>query len=112
MSSLDLSHHPHRRLNALTGEWVLVSPHRTARPWQGQIEHAAIDVVPAHDPACYMCPGNTRASGARNPRYTSTFAFTNDFAALEPDTPRDLYDYSGLLVAEGEPGICRVVCFS
>lgn len=112
MSALDLRHHPHRRLNALTGEWVLVSPHRTARPWQGQVEPQPGDPVPAYDAGCYMCPGNTRATGARNPRYTTTFAFTNDFSALLPDTPREDYEAGGLLRAQGEPGVCRVLCFS
>jgi UDPglucose--hexose-1-phosphate uridylyltransferase len=108
----DWKQDPHRRLNPLTGEWVLVSPHRTQRPWQGQVEETARTAQPEYDPSCYLCPGNERAGGARNPRYTSTFVFDNDFAALRPDTPPDRFDESGLLVAQGEPGICRVVCFS
>ena len=108
----DWKQDPHRRLNPLTGEWVLVSPHRTQRPWQGQVEEAARAAQPEYDPTCYLCPGNERAGGARNPRYTSTFVFDNDFAALRPDTPPDRFDEDGLLVAQGEPGICRVVCFS
>ena len=108
----DWKQDPHRRLNPLTGEWVLVSPHRTQRPWQGQVEETDHTAQPEYDPSCYLCPGNERAGGARNPRYTSTFVFDNDFAALRPDTPPDRFDEKGLLVAQGEPGICRVVCFS
>jgi UDPglucose--hexose-1-phosphate uridylyltransferase len=112
MNTLDFAQHPHRRLNLLTGEWVLVSPHRTARPWQGQVEEAAGSTTPSYDPSCYMCPGNTRANGVKNPDYQTTFAFTNDFSALLPDTPREAQEQAGLLRAEGEPGICRVLCFS
>ena len=76
---------PHRRRNALTGEWVLVSPHRMQRPWQGQVEQRAVDRRPAYDPTCYLCPTNVRAGNARNPDYTGAFAFDNDFPALKPD---------------------------
>ena len=79
--------HPHRRFNALTGDWILVSPHRTKRPWQGQVERPPQETRPAYDPTCYLCSGNERAGGKRNPDYTSTFVFTNDFAALLPDSP-------------------------
>jgi len=103
---------PHRRLNALTGDWVLVSPHRTARPWQGQVEDVAPEHRPAYDPACYLCPGNDRAGGAHTPDYTATYVFDNDFAALKPDTAAERVEDDGLLVAESERGICRVVCFS
>jgi UDPglucose--hexose-1-phosphate uridylyltransferase len=103
---------PHRRFNPLTREWVLVSPHRTDRPWQGQVETGAGEPQPEYDPQCYLCPGNPRAGGARNPPYESTFVFDNDFAALKPDTPLDRFEREGLLIAESEPGICRVVCFS
>jgi UDPglucose--hexose-1-phosphate uridylyltransferase len=109
---LDWTRDPHRRFNPLTREWVLVSPHRTKRPWQGQVEEAAAEAQPVYDPSCYLCPGNARAGGARNPAYQSTFVFDNDFAALKPDTPAQCTDEHGLLIAEGEPGICRVVCFS
>jgi UDPglucose--hexose-1-phosphate uridylyltransferase len=102
----------HRRLNRLTGEWVLVSPHRTARPWQGQVEEVTTAQRPAYDPACYLCPDTERAGGARTPRYGSTYVFDNDFAALAPDTPPEEADRKGLLVAQSERGICRVVCFS
>jgi UDPglucose--hexose-1-phosphate uridylyltransferase len=102
----------HRRLNRLTGEWLLVSPHRTARPWQGQVEEEVDEVRPSYDPACYLCPGNERAGGLLTPRYESTYVFDNDFAALTPDTPVHQVDVEGLLVAQSERGICRVVCFS
>jgi UDPglucose--hexose-1-phosphate uridylyltransferase len=104
---------PHRRRNALTGEWILVSPQRTQRPWQGEATapHARL-AIPAYDPTCYLCPGNSRAGGARNPNYERTFVFENDYAALMPDTPAASSDDGGLLVAQAESGICRVVCFS
>jgi UDPglucose--hexose-1-phosphate uridylyltransferase len=108
----DWKQDPHRRFNPLTREWVLVSPHRTQRPWQGQVEAGPASTQPEYDPKCYLCPGNSRAGGVRNPRYSSTFVFDNDFAALKPDTPLDRFESDGLLVAETEPGICRVVCFS
>ncbi len=108
----DLARHPHRRLNQLTQEWVLVSPHRTQRPWQGQLEGTAPKKLPEYDPDCYLCPGNSRAGGVKNPEYSSTFVFDNDFPALLPNTPSETFAREGLLVAEGEPGICRVVCFS
>jgi UDPglucose--hexose-1-phosphate uridylyltransferase len=105
--------HPHRRYNPLTQEWVLVSPHRTKRPWQGQVEQPAPDERPAYDPTCYLCPGNTRAGGLVNPRYEHTFVFTNDFAALLPDTPPgELVAAGGLVYASAERGTSRVVCFS
>ena len=90
---------PHRRENPLSGEWVLVSPQRMERPWQGQLEKTSPASLPAHDPMCFLCPGNLRAGGARNPAYEKTFVFTNDFPALLPD-------------GEGERGTCRVVCYS
>ncbi len=103
---------PHRRYNPLIGEWILVSPHRTERPWQGQTEEVAPDDRPTHDPSCYLCPGNKRASGEVNPQYSSTNVFVNDFSSLLPDIPEGKVDEGGLLVAESERGICRVICFS
>jgi UDPglucose--hexose-1-phosphate uridylyltransferase len=104
---------PHRRLNLLTGEWVLVSPQRMQRPWLGQIETPPREMRPAYDPDCYLCPGNTRAGGQRNPHYDSTFVFDNDFAALLPTSPASAPQIeSGLLRALPERGICRVICFS
>ena len=103
---------PHRRYNPLLDEWVLCSPHRLQRPWQGQVEDEAPETRPAYDPSCYLCPGNLRANGERNPRYTATFAFDNDFAALLPDSPIAPVNEDGLLVAEPATGRCRVLCFS
>jgi UDPglucose--hexose-1-phosphate uridylyltransferase len=109
---LNLKEHPHRRYNPLTREWLLVSPHRTQRPWQGQVEKVAAEEIPRYDPACYMCPGNARVGGERNPEYAQTFVFTNDFSALKEDVPAGAWDEGGLLVAASERGICRVLCFS
>lgn len=107
------STHPHRRLNALTGDWVLVSPQRTERPWQGQVEDVPPDALPEHDPGCYLCPGNARAGGVRNPEYDGTFVFDNDFPALVPLASQSrTSDANGLVLAEAVSGICRVVCFS
>jgi len=104
---------PHRRFNPLTREWVLVSPHRARRPWQGQVEKTPAEERPTYDPACYLCPGNERAGGIRNPDYTSTFAFDNDFAAiLPPDDSQLPAAGHPLFQAETVAGICRVVCFS
>jgi UDPglucose--hexose-1-phosphate uridylyltransferase len=104
---------PHRRWNPLKRDWVVVSPHRTQRPWQGQTEDTATPPTLAYDPACYLCPGNTRAGGHHTPQYTGTYVFENDFAALIPDTPAATLDIhsAGLIRAETERGLCRVLCF-
>jgi UDPglucose--hexose-1-phosphate uridylyltransferase len=103
---------PHRRYNPLLDEWVLCSPHRLERPWQGQVEDEPGETRPEYDPSCYLCPGNVRANGQRNPAYTSTFAFENDFPALLPEGAAGQRDETGLLVAEPAGGRCRVICFS
>lgn len=111
-SVFDLTEHPHRRFNPFTKEWVLVSPHRTKRPWQGQVEKVPPAQRPAYDPACYLCPGNQRAGGHTNPAYEGTFVFRNDFSALLDDTPPGAAQPHPLMSAESVSGICRVVCFS
>ena len=108
----DPTEHPHRRRNLLTGEWILVSPHRMKRPWQGQTETAAPLALPQYDPSCYLCPGNERAGGLINPSYTHTFVFENDFAALRADTPDGTIQTNRFFQSQAETGICRVVCFS
>jgi UDPglucose--hexose-1-phosphate uridylyltransferase len=99
-------------LNPLTGEWVLVSPHRTQRPWQGQVEHPKTEEKPSYDPNCYLCPGNARAGGMRNPKYSSTFVFDNDYPAMLPNATGTSQNVEDLIVAEPERGICRVGCFT
>jgi UDPglucose--hexose-1-phosphate uridylyltransferase len=106
-----VSSRPHRRYNPLTDEWVLVSAGRSSRPWQGDRVKPTRENLPAFDPACYLCPGATRSGGEVNPRYATTFTFTNDFAALEPDAPTEGVT-DGLLIAGGERGTCRVVCYT
>jgi UDPglucose--hexose-1-phosphate uridylyltransferase len=107
----ELNNTPHRRYNILTGEWILVSPHRTKRPWQGKTEEHMEVKTQTHDPSCYLCPGNTRAGGDTNPEYKEPYAFINDFSSLLPDLP-EIDFKNGLLQAESEKGICKVVCFS
>lgn len=102
----NLKEHPHRRYNPLIREWILVSPHRAERPWQGQVEERPGKEHPPYDPGCYLCPGNERAGGVRNRLYANTFVFENDFAALLPNTPDGRVNKEGLLIAQSERGIC------
>ena len=111
MSNTNLQDYSHKRFNILTGEWVLVSPHRAKRPWQGQNEAVNNEKRPSYDESCYLCPGNTRINGEVNPEYTDVFVFTNDFAALQNDSPTFNVN-DGLLKAQSETGICKVICFS
>jgi UDPglucose--hexose-1-phosphate uridylyltransferase len=111
MSNTSLQDYSHKRYNILTGEWVLVSPHRAKRPWQGQNEAVNNEKRPSYDESCYLCPGNTRINGEVNPEYTDVFVFTNDFAALQNDSPTFNVN-DGLLKAQSETGICKVICFS
>ena len=107
----NLQDYSHKRFNILTGEWVLVSPHRAKRPWQGQNEEISNEKRPTHDPNCYLCSGNTRVNGEKNPKYNDVLVFTNDFAALQTTSPKFAVN-EGLLKAESEQGICKVICFS
>ena len=106
---------PHRRYNPLTGEWVLVSPHRMKRPWQGRVEEPALEQLPEYDSDCYLCPGNTRAEGKANPEYSGTYVFENDFPALLdlPNGKKEpVDDQKALFRSEKIRGISRVICFS
>ena len=107
----DLQDFSHKRYNILTGEWVLVSPHRAKRPWQGQNETVNNEVRPSYDENCYLCAGNKRINGEINPKYDDVFVFTNDFAALQTDSKAFKVE-DGLLKAQSEQGICKVMCFS
>ncbi|MDO4434082.1 MAG: UDP-glucose--hexose-1-phosphate uridylyltransferase [Alysiella sp.] len=104
--------HPHRRYNPLTEQWILVSPHRAKRPWQGQQETADTEQKPSYDPSCYLCPRNTRINGEKNPDYSGPYVFTNDFSALLPDTPEYKNHDNPLFQLESVRGVSRVICFS
>src|SRR5436190_1174398 len=112
MSFAELNRIPHRRSNPLLREWVLVSPHRMQRPWQGKVEKLARPPAASFDSNCYLCPGNKRAGGAQTPRYTETYVFDNDYPAMMPEVAALQFDSGGLLVGKAEQGICRVMCFS
>jgi UDPglucose--hexose-1-phosphate uridylyltransferase len=111
MKNTNLQDYSHKRFNILTGEWVLVSPHRAKRPWQGQNEEISKVQRPTYDERCYLCATNTRINGEINPDYKDVFVFTNDFAALQKDSPSFSVN-DGLLKAQSETGICKVICFS
>lgn len=108
---MSLADFPHRRRNLLTGEWLLVSPHRAKRPWQGEAAPPAPPPAPAHDPACHLCPANTRATGEANPDYSGTFVFQNDFAALLDEGGQD-DGAASLFETRPATGEARVICFA
>jgi len=112
MKQFELNNQPHRRKNILTGEWVLVSPHRTKRPWKGDVTKPNTEIKRKYEPDCYLCPGNKRANGEYNPDYKSTYVFTNDYPSLLKSVQNKKLNQKDLLIAEGESGICRVVNFS
>lgn len=109
MKPLDI---PHRRYNPLLDEWILISPHRAKRPWKGAVETVPTETVPAHDPTCYLCPGNTRSSGQTNPDYTGTYVFINDFQAIHEHDQTVSEKIDDLFLTQSVTGACRVMCFS
>ena len=110
--TFDFNEHSHIRQNPLTGDWIMVSPHRTKRPWQGKTEDIVTDSRPEYDPTGYLCAGNPRMNGEVNPKYSDTYVFQNDFAALQSDVPAGGIKKDNLLIAESVKGECRVICFS
>ena len=112
MDASIFDNYPHKRYNPLINSWVLVSPHRTKRPWQGQVEKTITDVRPAHDPTCYLCANNMRSNGEQNPDYPDVFSFTNDFSALLEEVPTVNNDSDELFKSKTERGLCKVICFS
>jgi UDPglucose--hexose-1-phosphate uridylyltransferase len=108
----DFKEHSHTRKNILTGDWILVSPHRTKRPWQGKVEDLVSDERPKYDEKCYLCPTNTRSDGSTNPDYKHAYSFVNDFSALLEKTPIGDVNENDLLIAKSESGVCKVICFS
>jgi UDPglucose--hexose-1-phosphate uridylyltransferase len=112
MTRFEFTEHAHRRYNPLTNQWILVSPHRNKRPWQGKTEKVNTERRPVYDTACYLCPGNERAGGIINPEYEQVFVFQNDFSALVPDVPKGVFTIGELFRAESEQGFCRVICYS
>lgn len=118
---IHLNQYAHRRYNPLTEEWVLVSPNRNKRPWQGQMEELATEQKKSYDADCYLCPGNKRSTGEVNPDYGDIYVFTNDFSALSETVPegkesdstdKEMQNRNSFFQYKSERGICRVVCFS